>query len=78
MCWTFSPNAVKKNYYQRKGKKKEAKQYTHILEVRTSMGYKLFLPNTLRVIAAEDKFRAVINLGQFLIYKFHLTKMSCS
>lgn len=36
----------KKEYYQRKGKKKEAKQYTHILEVRTSMGYKLFLPNT--------------------------------
>lgn len=39
-------SAVKKKYYQRKGKKKEAKQYTHILEVRTSMGYKLFLPNT--------------------------------
>lgn len=36
----------KKEYYQRKGKKKEAKQYAHILEVRTSMGYKLFLPNT--------------------------------
>lgn len=74
----FFPQCSKKNYYQRKGKKKEAKQYTHILEVRTSMGYKLFLPNTLRVISAEDKFRAVINLGQFLIYKFHLTKMSCS
>lgn len=42
----FPPMQLKKNYYQRKGKKKEAKQYTHILEVRTSMGYKLFLPNT--------------------------------
>lgn len=42
----FPPMQLKKIYYQRKGKKKEAKQYTHILEVRTSMGYKLFLPNT--------------------------------
>lgn len=42
----FPPMQLKKNYYQRNGKKKEAKQYTHILEVRTSMGYKLFLPNT--------------------------------
>lgn len=25
---------------------KRKEQYTHILEVRTSMGYKLFLPNT--------------------------------
>lgn len=69
----FFPQCSKKKLLPEKGKKKEAKQYTHILEVRTSMGYKLFLPNTLRVISAEDKFRAVINLGQFLIYKFHLT-----
>lgn len=66
LSFSNSTLCSKKNITREKDRK-EGKQYKHILKVRTSMGYKLFFPNTLRVISAEgrDKFKSVINLGHF-------------